>query len=53
MKMKCWSVWDTSRGLKPPKMAAKCDFAWICFSPLLILMIPMIFPLLILLASIC
>ena len=25
--MKCWSVWDTSRGLKPSKIAEKCDFA--------------------------
>ena len=33
MKMKCWSVWDTSRGLKPLKMAEKCDFARICFFP--------------------
>ena len=27
MKMKCQSVWDTSRGLKPPKNAEKYDFA--------------------------
>ena len=26
MKMKCRSVWDTSRGLKPLKMAAKIRF---------------------------
>ena len=31
MKMKCRSVWDTSRGLKPSKMAEKCDVTRICF----------------------
>ena len=34
MKMRCRSVWDISRGLKPSKMAEKCDFARIfVFSP--------------------
>ena len=27
MKMRCQSVWDTSRALKPLKMAEKCDSA--------------------------
>ena len=31
MKMRCRSVWDTSRGLKPSKMGQKCDFARIFF----------------------
>ena len=32
MKMSFRSDWDTSRGLKPPKMVQKCDFARIFFS---------------------
>ena len=31
MKMRCRSVWDTSRGLKPSKMAEKYDVARIFF----------------------
>ena len=33
MKMRCRSVWDTSRGLKPSKMGQKCDFARNFFFP--------------------
>ena len=34
MKMSFRGVWDTSRGLKPSKMAEKCDFAQKkCFLP--------------------
>ena len=29
MKMKCRSVWDHSRGPKPPKMTENPDFFWI------------------------